>query len=163
MSLAEQPYRVFKAKKWGRHPACLSIHRVKRKLEAYATASVTLRLSLDDALAKVYVKVYAQMQDGAVKFYRDGYTDLRGRFDYTALSTNELDFVKNSSLLVLRKAVHTAGTKSTSVLSKQILAGSWGDLTTPKTWSKNNFRLATVHLGTEQNRNRPSDKADGFA
>ena len=37
-------------KKWGKHPACLSIHRVKRKLEAYATASVTPRLSLDDAL-----------------------------------------------------------------------------------------------------------------
>ena len=33
------------------------------------------------ALAKVYVKVYAQVQDGAVKFYRDGYTALRGRFD----------------------------------------------------------------------------------
>ena len=33
------------------------------------------------ALAKVYVKVYSQMQDGAVKFSRDGYTALRGRFD----------------------------------------------------------------------------------
>ena len=53
------------------------------------------------ALAKVYVNVYAQMQDGAVKFYRDGYIDLRGRFDYTALSTNELDFAKKFSLLVL--------------------------------------------------------------
>ena len=52
-------------------------------------------------LAKVYVKVYAQMQDGTVKFYKDGYTDLRGRFDYTSLSTNELDFVKKFSLLVL--------------------------------------------------------------
>ena len=35
------------------------------------------------------------------KFYKDGYTDLRGRFDYTSLSTNELDFVKKFSLLVL--------------------------------------------------------------
>jgi hypothetical protein len=52
-------------------------------------------------LAKVYVKVYAQMQDGTVKFYKDGYTDLRGRFDYTSLSTNELDFVKKFSPLVL--------------------------------------------------------------
>ena len=41
------------------------------------------------------------MQDGTVKFYKDGYTDLRGRFDYTSLSTNELDFVKKFSLLVL--------------------------------------------------------------
>ena len=52
-------------------------------------------------LAKVYVKVYAQMQDDRVKFYKDGYTDLRGRFDYTSLSTSELDFVKKFSLLVL--------------------------------------------------------------
>lgn len=51
-------------------------------------------------LSKVYVKVYARMQDGQVKFYKDGYTDLRGRFDYTSLSTNELDFVKRFSLLV---------------------------------------------------------------
>src|SRR5256885_467173 len=45
----------------------------------------------DDApLSKVYCKVYARMNDGQVKFYKDGYTDLRGRFDYTSLSTNEL-------------------------------------------------------------------------
>jgi hypothetical protein len=50
---------------------------------------------------RLYVKVYAQMQDGTVKFHKDGYTDLRGRFDDTSLSTNELDFVKKFSLLVL--------------------------------------------------------------
>lgn len=52
-------------------------------------------------LPKVYVKVYARMQDGTVRFYKDGYTDLRGRFDYTSLNTNELDFVDKFSLLVL--------------------------------------------------------------
>ncbi len=52
-------------------------------------------------LGGVYVKVYAQMQDGSNKFYKDGYTDLRGRFDYTSLSTNELDFVKRFALLIL--------------------------------------------------------------
>ncbi len=52
-------------------------------------------------IAKTYVKVYAQMQDGSVKFYKDGYTDLRGRFDYTSLNTNELDFVRKFSLLIL--------------------------------------------------------------
>jgi len=53
------------------------------------------------ALPKVYVKVYARMQDGTVRFYKDGYTDLRGRFDYTSLNTNELDFVDRFSLLIL--------------------------------------------------------------
>ena len=31
-------------------------------------------------LTKVYVKVYAKLADGSVKFHKDGYTDLRGRF-----------------------------------------------------------------------------------
>ena len=52
-------------------------------------------------LPKTYVKVYAEMQDDRTMFYKDGYTDLRGRFDYASLSTNELDFVKRFSLLVL--------------------------------------------------------------
>ena len=45
-------------------------------------------------LPKVYVKVYARMKNGEVKYYKDGYTDLRGCFDYTSLNTNELDFVE---------------------------------------------------------------------
>jgi hypothetical protein len=53
------------------------------------------------ALPKVYVKVYARMRDGRTRFYKDGYTDLRGRFDYTSLNTNELDNVERFSLLVL--------------------------------------------------------------
>ena len=57
-------------------------------------------------LAKVYVKVYARMADGRVRFYKDGYTDLRGRFDYSSLNTNELDFVRKFSLLILSE---TAG------------------------------------------------------
>jgi hypothetical protein len=38
-------------------------------------------------LPKVYVKVYARLADGTVKFHKDGYTDLRGRFDYASVST----------------------------------------------------------------------------
>jgi hypothetical protein len=49
----------------------------------------------------VYVKVYARMQDGRVRFYKDGYTDLRGRFDYTSLNTDELDGVERFSVLLL--------------------------------------------------------------
>ena len=51
--------------------------------------------------AGVYVKVYARMKDGGVRFYKDGYTDLRGRFDYTSLSTNEIDFVDRFALLIM--------------------------------------------------------------
>ena len=51
-------------------------------------------------LSKVYVKVYARMADGSVRFYKDGYTDLRGRFDFTSLNTNLLDSVQKFALLI---------------------------------------------------------------
>lgn len=52
-------------------------------------------------LSKVYVKVYARYKDQRVQFFKDGYTDLRGRFDYTSLSANELEHVDKFSLLIM--------------------------------------------------------------
>lgn len=50
---------------------------------------------------KTYCKVYARLKNGQTRFYKDGYTDLRGRFDYTSLSTNDLDNVEKLSILVM--------------------------------------------------------------
>jgi hypothetical protein len=50
---------------------------------------------------RVYVKAYARMNDGRVRFYKDGYTDLRGKFDYASLNTNEIEQVDRFSLLVM--------------------------------------------------------------
>ncbi len=52
-------------------------------------------------LAKVYVKVYARLADGQVKFYKDGYTDHRGRFDYASVSTPERVPVSRFAILAL--------------------------------------------------------------
>ena len=52
-------------------------------------------------LSKVYVKVYAELGNGQIAFYKDGYTDIRGRFDYSSLNTGEIDSVKRFSLLIL--------------------------------------------------------------
>ena len=52
-------------------------------------------------LAKVYVKVYARLADGQVKFYKDGYTDHAGRFDYASISTPERQPVSRFAILVL--------------------------------------------------------------
>lgn len=52
-------------------------------------------------LPTTYVKVYARMNNGEVRFYKDGYTDLRGRFDYGSLSTNELDSVDRFAILLI--------------------------------------------------------------
>ena len=81
--------------------------------QAYYSNSLTVQMSENygqlkvtdtksgKSLPKTYVKCYAEMKDGRTLFYKDGYTDLRGRFDYSSLSTNELDFVKRFSLLVM--------------------------------------------------------------
>jgi hypothetical protein len=50
---------------------------------------------------KAYVKVYARHADGQVRFFKDGYTDLRGQFDYASLSTDDLDTTQKLSILVL--------------------------------------------------------------
>lgn len=52
-------------------------------------------------LSGSYVKVYAETLDGRTEFYKDGYTDLRGRFDYTTQSNFPLDSVQRFSVLVL--------------------------------------------------------------
>ncbi|MFM8397685.1 MAG: hypothetical protein ACKOAH_07625, partial [Pirellula sp.] len=48
-----------------------------------------------------YVKVYAKHNDGSVRFYKDGYTDLRGVMDYASLSTSDLTTVSRFSILVM--------------------------------------------------------------
>jgi hypothetical protein len=65
------------------------------------------RLRVTDAksgkpLPRTYVKVYyTEATEGASgKFYKDGYTDARGAFDYTSLSTDELSRTKRFGLLV---------------------------------------------------------------
>ena len=73
----------------------------QRKAQAYHanTFKLTLaenygRLEVRDqaagkAVAKAYVKVYARLKNGTVRFFKDGYTDLRGRFDYASLNAPE--------------------------------------------------------------------------
>jgi hypothetical protein len=41
----------------------------------------------DKPLSKVYVKVYARLSNGTIRFLKDGYTDLRGKFDYASVNT----------------------------------------------------------------------------
>jgi hypothetical protein len=58
------------------------------------------RISDRSALVATYVKVYARKHGGTVAFYKDGYTDLRGWFDYASLSTTDLDQVDRFAILV---------------------------------------------------------------
>jgi hypothetical protein len=69
-------------------------------IESYGQLKVAHQTS-GKPLPRVYVKVYARMRSGEVRFYKDGYTDARGRFDYTSLSTDELEAVERFALLIL--------------------------------------------------------------
>jgi hypothetical protein len=58
------------------------------------------RASRRAALPAAYVKVYGRGRGGEVAFFKDGYTDLRGRFDYATLSTDDLDRVERFAILI---------------------------------------------------------------
>ena len=55
-------------------------------------------------LSKTYVKVFAKLGNGQVRFHKDGYTDLRGRFDYASLSDDPNKGAVRYSVLVLDEA-----------------------------------------------------------
>ena len=69
-------------------------------IESYGQLVVT-HAETGKAVPGTYVKVYAKMSDGKVRFFKDGYTDLRGRFDYTSLNTNELEDTARLAVLIL--------------------------------------------------------------
>ena len=41
------------------------------------------------------------MNNQTVKFYKDGYTDFRGRFDYVSLNTDDIKTVEKFSIFVM--------------------------------------------------------------
>lgn len=49
---------------------------------------------------RCYVKVYSEDKQSRVRFYKDGYTDIRGCFDYVSLDTDQLIGVKRFAILV---------------------------------------------------------------
>ena len=53
-------------------------------------------------LPRVYVKVYAKhVFTGKDFFYRDGYTDIRGKLDYTQTCGDQLKDVRKFSIMVI--------------------------------------------------------------
>ena len=72
---------------------------VVQLIENYGQVRVS-HLASGKPLPRTYVKVYCRMRSGEVKFYKDGYTDIRGAFDYTSLNTNEIDQADRFSILI---------------------------------------------------------------
>jgi len=72
-------------------------------------------------IPKTYIKVFAKLSDGNVVFYKDGYTDLRGKFDYLSLSSDAEKFIEIFSLLVMSPE---SGTTIVEALPPAKLVGS---------------------------------------
>lgn len=71
--------------------------------EAYGELKVTEK-STGKPLPKVYVKVFSQKNGAsanAATFFKDGYTDIRGKFDYAQTSGNRLKEVQRFAILVM--------------------------------------------------------------
>ncbi|MBI5538354.1 MAG: hypothetical protein HY898_36865 [Deltaproteobacteria bacterium] len=90
-----------------RSQAYYSSELVVHVIEGYGEVKVSHR-SGGAPIPKAYVKCYARMKNGSVRFYKDGYTDLRGRFDYASLSTSEIDQVERFAILVLTESLGAA-------------------------------------------------------
>ena len=66
----------------------------------YGQLRVRVRES-NKPLAGVYVKTYALRHNGEIDFHKDGYTDVAGKFDYSSLSTDQLDQVNQFAVLII--------------------------------------------------------------
>ena len=71
--------------------------------EAYGELKVTEK-DTSKPLPRVYVKVFAHKKGGSASapfFFKDGYTDIRGKFDYAQTSGNRLKDVQKFAILVM--------------------------------------------------------------
>eukprot|EP00831_Metopus_contortus_P064836 TRINITY_DN57994_c0_g1_i2.p1 TRINITY_DN57994_c0_g1~~TRINITY_DN57994_c0_g1_i2.p1 ORF type:complete len:250 (+),score=61.87 TRINITY_DN57994_c0_g1_i2:99-848(+) len=57
---------------------------------------------LDDAkpLPQLYIKVFALRKNNSSFFYKDGYTDIRGRFNYVSVNSSLLSTIQKFAILV---------------------------------------------------------------
>ena len=74
----------------------LNVQTIQRYGQIYVTEKETA-----EPIPRSYVKVYAKTTNGTVRFHKDGYTDLRGRFDYISQSNRPVDEIETFSILVL--------------------------------------------------------------
>jgi len=63
----------------------------------------TEQKSCDEPVAGAYCKVYSKNNDGTTQFYKDGYTDIRGRFNFRDISTSDQNKAVRFALLVTTK------------------------------------------------------------
>lgn len=51
-------------------------------------------------ISKVYVKVFAKLSNGKSEFFRDGYTDIRGSFNYCDVKNSRTDDISKFAIFI---------------------------------------------------------------
>lgn len=69
-------------------------------IESYGQLHITHQKTKKPVVS-AYIKVYARDSNGNVSFYKDGYTDMRGKFDYASISTSQLENVEKFAILIM--------------------------------------------------------------
>lgn len=72
--------------------------------------------------SEVYVKVFARNGDHS-KFYKDGYTDIRGRFDYSSLNNSVLQNIDRFSILIMSDTLGSVIRQCNPPTKKVIVGG----------------------------------------
>lgn len=76
-------------------PTSMKVFIVKNFGQIKVTSEET-----EKPLSNIYIKCFAKKTNGTVSFYKDGYTDLRGTFEYTSVHGSDFQDVQEFSILV---------------------------------------------------------------
>lgn len=79
--------------------------------ETYGELKVTD--NKDVSLSHVYVKVFSRTKTGQVNFFRDGYTDLNGKYEYSQINSKNLSDIEKFAIFVTHDE-HGSSTKECS-------------------------------------------------
>jgi len=72
------------------------------KIQIYSSKGlIRVTNSSLEGVPSAYVKVYSKDSAGRVNFYKDGYTDLSGKFDYSSVTSDDRSEIAAFSLLVI--------------------------------------------------------------
>lgn len=134
--------------------------------ENYGTLKVTD--DKDRPLSKVYVKGFIQNKQGEVNFYKDGYTDLRGKFDYLSTNSNQDNQIEKFSLFIMSDELGNSLSLSLSLsflrhararnsgqpsLFLGIILGDRG-----RSWRRSTYYVLRLHTPHALTANRLSDQ-----
>merc|ERR550525_1160578 len=92
---------------WGDPDKCVVVNDYDNEIDVQIAKDIgevrvvsTEDRSAGNAVKGAYCKVYSKCTDGTVQFYKDGYTDIRGRFNYRDISNSDQMKAVKFALLV---------------------------------------------------------------